>query len=180
MSKRLTPDDRRIWAKVAGTVTPRPGRSLPTPDEPEPERVKRRAPVEEAPKAKSSPGLTRPGRAPAKTPVPAERSGEKRVRRGRVEIDGRLDLHGMTQVEARAALVRFLGRLSAKDGRCGLVITGKGRAGGEGVLRRRLPEWLAEPDIAALSTGYAPAHARHGGDGAWYVFVRRAAERRGA
>lgn len=112
-------------------------------------------------------------RAPAKTPAPAERSGEKRVRRGRVEIDGKIDLHGMTQVEARAALARFLGRLAAKDGRCGLVITGKGRAGGEGVLRRRLPEWLAEPDLAALSTGYAPAHVRHGGDGAWYVFVRR-------
>jgi DNA-nicking Smr family endonuclease len=99
-------------------------------------------------------------------------SGEKRVRRGRLEIDGRLDLHGLTQDEARAALSGFLERLSASGGRCGLVITGKGRSGGEGVLRRRLPEWLGEPGLARLVSGYAPAHARHGGDGAWYLFIR--------
>jgi DNA-nicking Smr family endonuclease len=82
----------------------------------------------------------------------------------------------MTQHQARAALAAFLRRLHARGGRCGLVITGKGRSAGgagEGVLRRRLPEWLAEPDLAALGAGYAPAHRRHGGEGAWYVFVKR-------
>jgi DNA-nicking Smr family endonuclease len=124
-----------------------------------------------------APGLARFIKESRGSPAgPQQRSGEKRVRRGRVEIDGRVDLHGMTQTQAHAALSAFLVRLHARGGRCGLVITGKGRAdggSGEGVLRRRLPEWLAEPDLAGLSAGYAPAHARHGGDGAWYVFVKR-------
>jgi len=47
---------------------------------------------------------------------------------------------------------------------------------GQGVLRRRLPEWLRDPDIAPMTTGYASAHRRHGGDGAWYVFLRQRGE----
>jgi DNA-nicking Smr family endonuclease len=153
-------------------VTPRPGRAVP-PEEPAPPEPRKPARADAKPRA-LPPGLAR--FAAQTTPKgPEERSNEKRVRRGRVEIDGRLDLHGMTQDQARAALAAFLKRLQANDGRCGLVITGKGRAGGEGVLRRRFPEWLAERELAALSSGYAQAHARHGGEGAWYVFVKRKA-----
>jgi len=103
---------------------------------------------------------------------PANRSPEKRIRRGRVDVGGRLDLHGMTQSEAQAALRRFLTHHRAEGARCVLVVTGKGgRAGmGEGVLRQRLPEWLA--GMRDLAGGYAEAHAKHGGSGAFYVFLR--------
>lgn len=174
MGKRLTPDDKRIWAKVAGTVTPRPGRKPPSEDEPDQKVAKRKAiePLKsKAPAMEASPVAK--AKRSATPPRPSERSGERRIRRGRVEIAGRLDLHGMTQDQARAALASFLARLAKNEGGCALVITGKGRIGGEGILRRRLPEWLAEPELAALSSGYAPAHIRHGGEGAWYVFVKK-------
>ncbi|MGD2133966.1 MAG: Smr/MutS family protein [Maricaulaceae bacterium] len=177
MKRVLRPEEKRIWAQVAATVTPRPGRKTPEPKEPETGRTRRTKPPAK-PRA-LAPGLKRFAEA-AGSPPPAERSGEKRVRRGQVEIDGRLDLHGMTQVEAHAALGGFVMRLRERGGRCGLVITGKGRpggamdgGGGEGVLRRRLPEWLAEPALAPVIAGYAPAHKRHGGAGAWYVFLKR-------
>jgi DNA-nicking Smr family endonuclease len=171
MRKRiLRPEERRVWAKVAATVTPRPGRAAPAEEPPSTDR--RKAAPEDAKPRSQPPGLARFATPPAPR-APEPRNNEKRVRRGRIEIDGRLDLHGLTQDQAHAALGSFLRRVQSKGGRCGLVITGKGRLGEEGVLRRRLPEWLAEPALAALTSGYAQAHARHGGEGAWYVFVRR-------
>ncbi len=84
----------------------------------------------------------------------------------------RLDLHGMTQDQARLALGDFLRRAQADGYRAALVITGKGMAG-EGVLRRRAPEWLAEPSLRPLVAGTSPAHRRHGGEGALYVALKR-------
>ncbi len=112
------------------------------------------------------------------------RSGEKRVRRGQVTIDGRLDLHGLNQTDAQAALIGFIERGAQRGARCLLVITGKG-AGEEaagsyapwwreapGVIKRRCPEWLADPALSKFVSGTAPAHRRHGGEGAMYVFLR--------
>ena len=62
-------------------------------------------------------------------------------------------------------------RASKRGHQCVLVITGKGR-GGEGVLRAQLPRWLSQPDLRPLVSRLAPAHARHGGSGAFYVFLR--------
>lgn len=182
----LRPEEQRIWAKVAATVTPRPGRSALPPEPPD------RAPA--GPQVSPGGGERMGGPSPAGARygaetmrrAPAALTEQRRVRRGQVEIDGRLDLHGMTQLRARAALGGFLARLRERGGRCGLVITGKGRPPSAphtesegGVLRRRLPEWLAEADLAPLVAGYAPAHRRHGGEGAWYVFLkRRGAQRR--
>lgn len=101
---------------------------------------------------------------------PADRSPERRVRRGKVEIGGRLDLHGMTQSEAHAALARFLAHHRAEGARCVLVVTGKGRGDAGGVLKRALPGWLA--GLRAVANGYAEAHTKHGGGGAYYVFLR--------
>lgn len=110
---------------------------------------------------------------PARAHAPlANRSPEKRIRRGRVDVGGRIDLHGMTQTEAAEALRRFLTYHRAEGARCVLVVTGKGgRAGlGVGVLKQRLPEWLAH--MRDVASGYAAAHAKHGGGGAFYVFLR--------
>jgi DNA-nicking Smr family endonuclease len=98
-----------------------------------------------------------------------------RVARGKEAIDGRLDLHGLTQSEAHAALLRFLRSASTRDARLVLVITGKGRRGdGEsGVLKRQVPQWLALPEFRSLVVGFESAHISHGGEGALYVRVRR-------
>jgi len=97
-----------------------------------------------------------------------------RVARGKEPIDGRLDLHGLTQSEAHSALLRFLRTASARGARLVLVITGKGVGSGErGVLRRQVPQWLNMPEFRALVVGFEDAHIAHGGEGALYVRVRR-------
>jgi DNA-nicking Smr family endonuclease len=98
-----------------------------------------------------------------------------RVARGKEAIDGRLDLHGLTQNEAHAALLRFLRTATARDARLVLVITGKGGRGeGErGVLKRQVPQWLSLPEFRTLIIGFEQAHVAHGGEGALYIRVRR-------
>ena len=105
------------------------------------------------------------------TPL-ADRGAEKRVKRGQVEIAGRLDLHGYTYDAARAALQNFVQNGHHNHARTLLVITGYGR-GGEGVLKKNLPLWLNQPPLRAIVSGYARAHRTHGGAGAFYVFVKR-------
>lgn len=106
----------------------------------------------------------------------------KKVRRGHIDIDGTIDLHGMIQTEARAALRRFLAARAARGDRTILVITGKGlRTDNDyiaamterGILRTMLPVWLSEPGLAHLISGWSVAARGHGGEGAWYVRLRR-------
>ena len=96
---------------------------------------------------------------------------EAHMRRGRVEPEARLDLHGFTQEEAFRALVRFLERARGFDHRIVLVITGKA-----GVLKSIVPRWLGEPELAGLTSGIGPAHIKHGGPGAYYVALKRKRE----
>ena len=105
--------------------------------------------------------------------MPAERSGEKKVRRGKLTIAASFDLHGQTQASAARALPAFLENQQADGVRCVLVITGKGKEG-QGVLRRNFLLWLESPGARRLVSGYAESHPRHGGAGAFYVFLRRA------
>jgi DNA-nicking Smr family endonuclease len=69
-------------------------------------------------------------------------------------------------------LTRFVMRAVAERRRTVLVITGKG-ALGDGVLRRRVPEWLGQAPLRPLIAGHSEAHRRHGGEGALYVALRR-------
>jgi len=95
------------------------------------------------------------------------------VRRGKLEIGGKLDLHGYTLDGAQGALIRFLMRAYDRGDRVVIVVTGKGR-GGEGALKRALPQWLAHPELRPALSGFAQAHREHGGAGAFYVFLKRA------
>jgi DNA-nicking Smr family endonuclease len=106
----------------------------------------------------------------------------KRLGRGRVAIDGTRDLHGMRQDEAYAALTRYLGARSERGDRTILVITGKGlkKLNGDpttiverGVLRTMLPIWLSSPELLPLVAGWDQSAQGHGGEGAWYVRLRR-------
>jgi DNA-nicking Smr family endonuclease len=92
--------------------------------------------------------------------------------RGAEALEGRIDLHGMDQDRARSALTAFVLDAHARQARAVLVITGKG-ADGEGVLRRRAPQWLSAPPMNGLVAGIAAAHPRVGGAGALYVALRR-------
>ena len=176
MSRRkreLSSEEKKLWRRVAeGVKTSKP---LP-PDEAEGEPARPKAalrtvrdtavPDTQAP-PKPAPPLTKT------KPPPADRGGEKRVRRGQLDIGATFDLHGHTLASGRVALSRFLQRAHARGERTVIVVTGMGR-GGEGVLKRALPEWLAERDLRALIAGYAQAHRSHGGAGAFYVFLKRA------
>lgn len=97
---------------------------------------------------------------------------DKRVRRGRIEINSQTDLHGLTYDQAYMRLEQAIRRASARGHKTLLVITGKG-ARLEGVLRRAFPMWMNDPTLTPLISAYAPAHMRHGGSGAWYVFLKR-------
>ena len=81
----------------------------------------------------------------------------------------------MRQGEAHQELRGFLMSCVARGLSTVLVITGKGKDG-EGVLRRNFLRWLEMPAARTLVTGYSEAHPRHGGSGAWYVFLRAPAE----
>ena len=166
--RELTGEEKKLWRRVASTVKSR----RPHAAEPEEMEEPPRAPVRAT--AKALPPPAAPARKAA-APPPANRSGEKRVRRGKLEIGASLDLHGHSQDSARAAVIRFLRLSQARGDSTVIIVTGVGR-GGEGVLKRRLPEWLNERDIRPLTSGYAPAHRSHGGAGAFYVFIKRTRE----
>ena len=162
----LTEDEKKLWRRVAA-------------------RVKARRPLNAGPQQRAETpekaAVSRVAAAPPLTTInakirqpPQDRGAERRVRRGRLEIGGELDLHGHTQSTARSALISFLRAAQSRGDRTVIVITGVGRSG-QGVLRRRLPEWLAEPELRSLVSGFAQAQRTHGGDGAYYVVLRRVA-----
>lgn len=102
------------------------------------------------------------------------------LRRGRLSPEARLDLHGMTAERAHAALISFILGAHASELRLVLVITGKGRPPEEGyfparhgVLRHNVPHWLAAAPLGPRVLQVAPAHRKHGGAGAYYVYLRR-------
>lgn len=113
-----------------------------------------------------------------------DRRQTRQIAIGKTGIDARLDLHGMRQAEAHSALKTFLLSAQARGCRTVLIITGKGGRSKPspehdfardetGVLRRAVPRWLGEPEFARLVYACGPSDARHGGDGALYVLLRR-------
>ena len=106
-----------------------------------------------------------------------------RLRRGLLEPDAKLNLHGMTEAAASRALGQFLIGARQRGNRLILVVTGKGNprkeesaswmASPHGVLKQMVPRWLKEPELAALIASTRPAHVRHGGGGALYVYLRK-------
>ncbi|MFD2235746.1 Smr/MutS family protein, partial [Phaeospirillum tilakii] len=105
-----------------------------------------------------------------------DRRSAERLKRGEMAIDGALDLHGMTQDAAHAALDGAIERAWAAGRRMLLVVTGKG-AHGDGVLRRQVPRWLNQSPLRERILGFCHARAHHGGDGALYVLIRRRRDR---
>ena len=101
-----------------------------------------------------------------------DRQTERKLREGSINLEARLDLHGLTQGEAYAALREFMAEQIRLRSRMLLVITGKGR-GGDGVLRKSLLGWLQSLPCAPYILSLRAAATRHGGAGAFYVVLRR-------
>jgi DNA-nicking Smr family endonuclease len=190
----LSAEERALWEHAARDLKPlrtKKGR-VHGAEAPEPEPPTRRAPHAEKPAKHTPPPATQPpAPAPKKaTPPPLaalDRRKARHIGSGRIEVEARIDLHGMRQSEAHVSLRRFLMRAHADGCRWVLVITGKGGSqrrqqepddigyGSEerGVLRRNVPRWLAEPELRAIVVGFTEAAIRHGGEGALYVQLRR-------
>lgn len=180
--RKLSDDERALWSRVTRAIAPLK-RVRAQADQADPERPKRSA--KPAPVARSEPGIVRhaapvvkPAPKPAPRPGPLERRLKQRLARGSEPIDASLDLHGRTQSEAHAALIRFLRSAQADGARFVLVVTGKGgraddMSGERGVLKRQVPLWLRLPEFTRYVVGFDEAHIGHGGSGALYVRIRR-------
>jgi DNA-nicking Smr family endonuclease len=173
MKRPLRPEELRLWSLVAGTVRPAPGKAHPRPPEVPPEaRAASKDDGKTPAIAKTEPT---PKSAPRREPAPPhsiEPGRRRRISRERDPIGRRLDLHGYDQDQAQRALAYFLEDAAADGVRAVLVITGKG-AQGDGVLRRRLPDWLSEAPIRPLVAGFSHADRHHGGEGAYYIALKR-------
>ena len=110
-----------------------------------------------------------------------DRRNFNRLQKGQMPIDARLDLHGMTVEQAKLRLKSFLLNAHARGDRVILVITGKGLRSGfdefnrpnRGVIREGLPQWVKDKTLAPMIVQITPAHRQHGGDGAFYLYLRR-------
>jgi DNA-nicking Smr family endonuclease len=122
-------------------------------------------------------------RAAASVPSGVNGATQDKLKRGLMEPDARIDLHGMTQAAAHRTLFTWLAAAHSRGYRLVLVVTGKGNPKNDenapwtmsahGVLKQMVPRWLNEPELAALIASAQPAHVKHGGDGALYVYLRK-------
>ena len=175
--RALTDEDRILWGRVASTVDAYPGRMEQLLDK-QPETGSRPAGQQRTPPGKPHPlQPTTPSKVETGNSLnPIDKPVHRKIARGRVPLEARIDLHGMTQAEAHDLLLGFLIRAHGQGLRHVLVITGKGRSG-DGVLRRAVPQWLAGAAFRGLASGCEPAARGHGGDGALYVRLKRGGRR---
>lgn len=179
MSNRGRPpnqDERSLWDKFVDGIRPLSGRE------------KTSIPI--APK-KEQPKKTPPAR-PVHVPPPRntannglDRKTLSRLKKGKTPIEGKIDLHNKNQDQAYHALKGFVTRSFAQNKRCLLVITGKGtntradddifssKRDGEGVLKTRLSEWVSVPPLNEIVLRIETAHLKHGGSGAFYLYLRK-------
>ncbi len=181
--RKFSTEDRILWGKVARSAKPMPGRLE--------DLLKFEAlfgePAEDAqdkkPSAISSgknPVLPDPSPKPVqpdrKTHHPLEKPVKRKLARGHLALEARIDLHGLIQSDAHGILLDFLLRAHDRGLRHVLVITGKGSSfGSEGALKRAVPLWFSKPEFRFLISSYEPAARQHGGEGALYVRLSRRA-----
>lgn len=190
--RTLTRDEAALWRKVTEDATPRPGRERPPEERPETaaDLPKKNVPLTKqakrpaAPMTHQAPPLKRGPTAPPLNAL--DNRTAKRLVRGQLTPEARLDLHGATRHTAEPTLLRFIIDARAQGKRLVLVITGKGAQGHllhgrdfyadperRSVLRDMVPRWLNEPQFRTHVAGFQPAHPKHGGGGALYLWLRR-------
>jgi DNA-nicking Smr family endonuclease len=183
--RKLDPEERILWGRVAKSARALPGRmkEILQFEEAEAAKIAAEEAAVEAKKPKPAPrqesyAVELPAPAPARRPVgshqPLEKPVKKKLAKGRLPIDARLDLHGLFQGEAHDLLLDFLLRAHERGLRHVLVITGKGSSmGSEGALRRAVPLWFSKAEFRFLISSYEWAARHHGGEGAMYVRLSR-------
>jgi DNA-nicking Smr family endonuclease len=175
--RALTSEERRVWRLYTERVKPLKEGAAPPPEPPPLEPAAQAAPPP-TPRAAAPP---RHAALPALGPGQAiglDKATAERLRRGELPIEARLDLHGLTQVQAHESLQRFLATSQAQQRRCVLIITGKGFRAKDGqvqtgILRAAVPRWLNEAPNRGRVLAFTPARDRHGGGGALYVLLKR-------
>ena len=190
--RRLRPDELKLWEKVAESTHPLKasteapivlGGSEPQDTRPEPRKSFEPFKIGEKSRNQSQKTSVLTGvsqRVPSVATTMDKRTFEK-LKRGKLGPEAKIDLHGLTAERAHAALTTFIMNSYAQKKRLVLVITGKGiRAddGGpipvrQGVLRQSVPLWLSMSPLASVVLQVTEAHGRHGGGGAYYVYLKR-------
>ena len=190
--RHLSSEERALWDRVAERATPlHPTREGPAPDAlPTPKPKKPMAPRDPLPDfyvgQKANNARAHDVMRPlvdrlAAAPVNMDNKSFGKMKRGKLKPEARIDLHGMTMAEAHPELVSFILGSQSIGRRLVLVITGKGKDrddGGpiptrQGILRHQVPQWLALPPLSQAILQVTPAHLKHGGHGAYYVYLRR-------
>ena len=189
--KKLSAEDLELWRKVTEQTRRTQPKKPQNPFSPPPKKqVRVDAPrfpgFEVGSKPRKQPVAhdilpTLSDRLPAK-PVQMDRKAFGRMKRGKLSPEGKIDLHGMTLEQAHPALNRFVMSAHSAGKRLVLVVTGKGKSGRDtgpiplrkGVLKHQVPQWLTMPPLGQIVMQVTPAHISHGGDGAYYVYLRRA------
>jgi len=176
---KLSADDRILWGKVARTTRPLHGRleDLLVFDEEFSEPAELFRAAVEQPESSTAPTATGTDREKkiASRHHPLERPVKRKLARGHLALEARIDLHGLIQSEAHAMLLDFLVRAHERGLRHVLVITGKGSSlGSDGALKRAVPLWFSKPEFRHLISSYEVAARQHGGEGALYVRLSRA------
>ena len=154
-------DDGDLWQTVTKSIRA----YAPSPQQPSRPKKAERAPT---PLPKMTPSAAKA----APEAKGFDRSTETKLKRGQLPLEGRLDLHGMTQAEAFGALHRFVTVAADQQKRTVLIITGKGERS-EGVLKRMLPVWLEDPALKKHVLALSPAQPKDGGSGAFYLRLRK-------
>jgi len=181
--KGLSADDIDLWRDMTRDVTLMEGREYFKADE----TLETFGSSKDSLNAQTPPTYT-----PAKQDTPKPSKAYKgrdvdgntlrKLQRGEIDIDGKIDLHGMNQGQARQALISYILGAYHAGKRCILVVTGKGNTGRTsedwmtrtpGVLKQKTPVWLFESELSGIVLKTVPARQRHGGDGALYVYLRR-------
>lgn len=192
--RKLSEEEQELWKKVARTTErleiQRP-KALSYVDQPLP--IPEDVPTEQKPIAPFSIGsrATIGPRANVLSPsikedlnsqpVQMDKKIHTRMRRGKLVPEARIDLHGMTLEQAHPALIGFVQRSFGKGLRLVLVITGKGKSKPDfgpiperkGVLKHNVPQWLRMAPLSGIVMQVSEAHLKHGGSGAYYVYLRR-------
>jgi DNA-nicking Smr family endonuclease len=178
--RKLSSDERILWGKVARSTRPMPGKGKEFTEldaflaEAEAALEETKAESRKAEEPAPSPAQQPPTKQPKVLHHPLERPVKRKIAKGKLALEARIDLHGLVQSEAHAILLDFLMRAHGRGMRHVLVITGKGSSmGSEGALKRAVPMWFSKPEFRYLISSYEAAAQHHGGEGALYVRLAR-------
>jgi DNA-nicking Smr family endonuclease len=168
--RELTPEDAELWRYVTRNVNPYRGVRHPVEDEPA-VQAPRKAAVSRVPEVPVKPPAPLPSLGVGKV-SDMDRRTARRLKRGELPVDGRIDLHSLTLAQAHGALTGFIRGAYGRGARCVVVVTGKGKSG-EGKIRRETPHWLNQPALRPLVLAVTEARTHDGGSGAFYVLLKR-------